>query len=65
VWETEQVAPQTVRLFAGAGDGAATVELPNSYFTTIYKKFEVRDGQVYQMLTTPAGVEFSTRRLAQ
>jgi hypothetical protein len=66
VWETEEIAPGTVRLFVRAGADAATaVELPNTYFTTVYKKFEVREGRVYQMLTTPAGVEFSTRRLAQ
>jgi hypothetical protein len=33
-------------------------EIPNHYYTTVYKKTELaQDGSVYQMLTTPAGVE--------
>ena len=32
--------------------------LPNQYYTTIYKKTEITpEGTVYQMLTTPDGVQ--------
>jgi hypothetical protein len=66
VWEVEEIAPSAVHLFVRRGSsGAAKTEIPNSYFTTIYKKFEVRDGVIHQMLTSPAGVEFTSRRLAQ
>lgn len=34
-------------------------DLPNDYFTTVYRKFEVQpDGSIWQMYPTDAGVEF-------
>ena len=47
-----------------AGARLGQTELPNEYFTTIYKKFEVKsDGTVLQMRTCPDGVEFTTRKI--
>lgn len=49
-----------------AGRIAADVELPNQYFTTVYRKFTVEpDGTIWQMQTTPSGVEFTTRSMAK
>jgi len=40
------------------GSLLATVELPNDYYTTCYKKVEVDNlGNIYQMLTTEEGVQ--------
>jgi hypothetical protein len=67
VVETEEIEAGRVHLLLRAIDapGNAATELPNDYFTTIYKKFEVLpDGTVWQMLTTPQGVEFTKTRLS-
>ena len=62
LFEMEEVAGGNVRLFLVTMDKAKLsrrVEIPNSYFTTVYKKIEpTRDGTVWQMLTTPSGVRF-------
>ena len=42
------------------------LELPNDYFTTVYRKFDVRpDGTVWQMRTTPDGVAFTRLEVAR
>ncbi|MCX7719361.1 MAG: hypothetical protein N2111_13305 [Candidatus Sumerlaeaceae bacterium] len=64
--EVERISGRQVQLFVEryGGDGKASIELPNNYFTTVYRKFEVQpDGSVWQMLTTPAGVEFTRREV--
>jgi len=68
ICETEEIGLQSVRLvvriFGSDGKEISAVELPNRYYTTVYKKFEVLpDGNLWQMLTTPDGVTFSSRRL--
>ena len=38
----------------------------NDYFTTVYRKFDVRpDGTVWQMRTTPDGVAFTRLEVAR
>lgn len=34
-------------------------EIPNEYYSTVYKKTHLHEGTIYQMQTTPQGVEFS------
>ncbi|AXA34999.1 MAG: hypothetical protein KatS3mg130_1572 [Candidatus Sumerlaea sp.] len=68
ICETEEIGPQSVRLvvrvLASDGKETAAYELPNRYFTTVYEKFEVLpDGTLWQMLTTPQGVTFTSRRV--
>ena len=47
-----------VHRYTPSGKRLAVYKLPNNYFTTVYKKTEVApDGSVYQMLTTPEGVQ--------
>lgn len=67
VWETEEIAPAAVRLFLRTPDKPEPLlELPNDYFTTVYRKFDVRpDGTVWQMRTTPDGVAFTRLEVAR
>ena len=47
-----------VHRYTVGGERLAVISMPNNYFTTVYKKTEVTpDGSVYQMLTTPEGVQ--------
>jgi hypothetical protein len=60
--ELERIDAGTIGLevHAYAPDGTPLRKIPlfNSYFSTVYKKTEVApDGTVYQMITTPEGVE--------
>jgi hypothetical protein len=63
VWEAEELEPGAVRLTLRTASAAAPVaELPNDYFTTVYRKFDLLpDGTLWQMRPTPAGVEFTRR----
>jgi hypothetical protein len=63
IWEVEQIEPGRVRLQLRTGTAdSPLLEVPNDYFTTVYKKVEVLpDGTVWQMLTTPQGVDFTRR----
>ena len=46
-----------VHRYSPAGDQPAVFQLPNNYFSTVYKKTEIAgDGSVYQMLTTKEDV---------
>lgn len=46
------------------GSVTNSLDLPNDYHTTVYKKFEaLPDGTVWQMRTTPDGVEFQRMEL--
>lgn len=46
-----------IHRYAPDGTLLALFDLPNKYFTTVYKKTEVTpEGSVFQMLTTPEGV---------
>ncbi|PKO15164.1 hypothetical protein CVU37_13360 [candidate division BRC1 bacterium HGW-BRC1-1] len=66
VWETEEITPDGVRLFLRSDGPKPLLEMNNAYFTTVYRKFELRpDGSVWQMRTTPGGVEFSRHEVAQ
>jgi hypothetical protein len=61
--ELERITPDNyvhleIRKVSPSGKELATIQLPNDYFTTVYKKTEVEaNGDVYQMVTTAAGVE--------
>ena len=47
-----------IHCYSPKGERLKMFNLPNNYFTTVYKKTEVTpDGKVYQMLTTPEGVQ--------
>jgi hypothetical protein len=62
VFETEEIEPGGVRLIlrAAPDNGIASIELQNSYFTTVYRKFDLLpDGVVWQMQTTDQGVVFT------
>ncbi len=63
VWEAEELEPRAVRLTLRTATSSAPVaELPNDYFTTVYRKFDLLpDGTLWQMRPTPAGVEFTRR----
>ncbi len=41
------------------------LEIPNSYYSTVYKKTHLHDGKIYQMQTTPEGVVFSAWEVLQ
>ncbi|MDI6784259.1 MAG: hypothetical protein QME64_09235, partial [bacterium] len=46
-----------VRKFSPAGKLIATIEVPNDYYATVYKKLEVDTaGTIYQMHIVPEGV---------
>jgi hypothetical protein len=61
-FETEAVAGNKVRLLlrtVSSGGKSTARELPNDYYTTVYRKIEVLpDGSAWQMLTSPSGVQF-------
>lgn len=58
--EVEELSPSSVHLYLRDLLSTGSVELPNDYFTTVYKKFEVlADQSLWQMRTTAQGVEFS------
>ena len=66
VWETEEITPNGVRLFLRGESAKPLLEMNNAYFTTVYRKFDMRpDGAVWQMRTTPDGVEFTRHEVAQ
>ena len=47
-----------VHCYSRKGERLKIFSLPNKYFTTVYKKTEVtQDGTIYQLLTTPEGVQ--------
>jgi hypothetical protein len=55
-----------LRLYTSYGLLLDTVELPNLYFTAVYRKtYTAPDGSVYQMLTSPTGVKFIKWQLSQ
>lgn len=57
VLEGKQVGLEVHR-YATSGVRLGVARMPNTYFTTVYKKTEARpDGSVCQMLTTPEGVK--------
>ena len=63
VFETEEIEGNNVHLVAKVVSAKSrlvqTLELPNDYFTTVYKKIEIMpDGTLWQMLTQPDGVKF-------
>jgi hypothetical protein len=48
------------------GADTAEAELPDNYFTTVYRKFVINpDAEYWQMRTTPSGVEFTTGSLSK
>src|SRR3989339_49373 len=61
--ETERITDDNyvhleVRKYDENGNLVKIVELENSYYTTVYKKIEIDDfGNIYQLLTTPDGVQ--------
>jgi hypothetical protein len=69
--ENERITPDgyahlELRLYTPDGLLLDTVEIPNPYFTTVYRKtYTAPDGSVYQMLTTPTGVKFIKWQLAE
>lgn len=69
VFEMEEVGDRDVKLMivsTSDGKSFARLELPNSYYTTVYKKTEVMaNGDLWQMVTTPDGVEFVRWRAPQ
>jgi hypothetical protein len=47
-----------VHKYNKSGERIAIYKMPNKYFTTIYKKTEITpNGDVYQLYTTPTGVQ--------
>jgi len=47
-----------LRKFDSGGSLLSIIELPNDYYTTVYKKIDVdSSGNIYQLLTTPTGVQ--------
>lgn len=70
LFETEEIAGGRVSLVVrgdpdtGAPGQSARYELPNNYWTTVYRKIVVHgDDRVWQMLTRPEGVAFVQWRL--
>lgn len=61
--ETERITKNNdihleVRKYNSEGSILSVIELPNNYYTTVYKKLEVDSaGNIYQLLTTPEGVK--------
>lgn len=48
-----------VRKYSSAGELLSTIELPNEYYTTVYRRTYLGpDDMVYQLLTAPEGVLF-------
>ena len=60
--ECERITPDNyvhleIRKFTPGGKARDVLELPNNYFTTVYKKTEVgSNGSIYQMITDQDGV---------
>ncbi len=47
-----------VRKYREDGGLVSIVECPNKYYTTVYKKLEIdRQGNIFQLMTTPEGVQ--------
>jgi hypothetical protein len=47
-----------VHKYAPSGKRLTSYSLPNDYYTTVYKKTEISpNGTLYQMLTTPEGLQ--------
>lgn len=61
--ETERITKDNyvhleVRKYGFGGNLLSIIELPNDYYTTVYKKIDVDNfGNIYQLLTTPQGVQ--------
>lgn len=61
--ETERITPDNyvhleVRKYNEIGSLLCVTELPNDYYTTLYKKIELDElGNIYQLLTLPEGVK--------
>ena len=61
--ETERITGDNkghldVRKYDEGGNLISIFEIPNDYYTTMYKKIEInKTGDVYQLLTTPDGVK--------
>lgn len=61
--ETERITKDNdvhleVRKYNSEGSILSVIEVPNDYYTTVYKKLEVDSaGNIYQLLTTPEGVK--------
>ena len=61
--ETERITKDNyvhleVRKYDSSGNLLSVIELPNDYYTTVYKKIEVdNNGNIYQLLTTSKGVQ--------
>jgi hypothetical protein len=48
-----------VRKYSPAGELLITIEIPNDYYTTVYRRtFLGSDDMIYQLLTAPEGVTF-------
>ena len=49
-----------IRTYSSSGELLDSLELPNLYYTTIYRKTWLRlDGAIVQMLTEPDGVSYT------
>ncbi len=65
VVEAERITPDgyahlEIRTYSSSGELLDTLELPNLYYTTVYRKTWLRsDGAIVQMLTEPDGVSFT------
>lgn len=63
LFEMEEIQGRNVQLrVVSTKDGklGGALDLPNAYYTTVYKKVEMaRDGSLWQMLTTKEGVKFT------
>ncbi len=47
------------------GEILETLEIPNDYYSTVYKKTHLHDGKIYQMQTTRRGIQFSAWEVLQ
>ena len=65
VIEVERITPDNyahleIRTYSSSGELLDSLELPNLYYTTVYRKTWLRpDGAIVQMLTEPDGVSFT------
>lgn len=63
--ENERITPDQyvhleIRVYSPQGELLRTFELPNNYYTTVYRKTWLRpDGTILQMLTQPDSVSFT------
>lgn len=63
--ETERITKDNyvhleVRKYDLEGNLLSTIELPNDYYTTVYKKIAIdNSGNIFQLMTTPKGVQLT------